>query len=405
MLERETTSNSEPGSSEPLHVEVSIGKISIEKLSLWEKNPRTIKDKRFKELCKSLKDDPSFMELRPILATKEGRIYAGNMRYRAAKELGWTEVPAILTDIDEKLANERAIKDNNQFGEWNNDELATLLDEMERAGSDIESLGLDEAIAKIVTQLNEADIVEDEVPEPPSEPKSKPGDLFQLGNHRLLCGDSTKIEDVERLMNGQKADMVFTDPPYGVSFQSNMRTKTDKFDVLENDDTILTDWIAPVAVNSSGWIFVWTTWKVIEEWLEPTKQFGKMSNMIIWHKGGGGIGDLKHTFSTDYEIALVFNRGAKFTGKRLVRVWSLGKDFAGHYQHPTQKPVALAAEAIGKTTISGHVVLDVFGGSGSTLIACEQLNRKCYMMEMEPKYIDVIITRWENLTGQKAVKL
>lgn len=379
-----------------------MSKVKMDKLQLWDKNPRTIKDKRFKALCKSLTDDPSFMELRPILATKEGRIYAGNMRYRAAKELGWTEVPAILTDIDDKLANERAIKDNNEFGEWNNDELATLLDEMEKNGTDISTLGLDESIEKIIEQLNGAEIVEDEVPEPKKDPQTKLGDLWILGEHRLLCGDATKVEDVERLMDGEKADMVFTDPPYGVSFQSNMRVKTKKFDMLENDDTILTDWIAPIAVHSKGWVFVWTTWKVLDRWLPVVDQFGKMSNMIVWHKGGGGIGDLKHTFSTDYEIALVFSRGAEVVGKRIGSVWSLGKDFAGDYKHPTQKPVALAGEAIEKTTQKGDSVMDVFGGSGSTLIACEQLNRKCYMMELDPQYVRVIIDRWEKLTGEKA---
>lgn len=133
-------------------------KVQLSELTLWENNPRVIKDKRFKALCQSLVDDPSFMELRPILATKEGRIYAGNMRYRAAKELGWKEVPAIITDIPEKLANERAIKDNNEFGEWNNDELATLLDEMEKAGTDISTLGLDEQINKILENLGGMEI-------------------------------------------------------------------------------------------------------------------------------------------------------------------------------------------------------------------------------------------------------
>ena len=125
-------------------------KVKLSELTLWGSNPRIIKDKRFKALCKSLVDDPSFMELRPILATKEGRIYAGNMRYRAAQHLGWKDIPAIITDIPEKLARERAIKDNNEFGDWNHDELATLLDEMEKQGTDISTLGLDEQIADIL---------------------------------------------------------------------------------------------------------------------------------------------------------------------------------------------------------------------------------------------------------------
>lgn len=129
---------------------MKVQKIPLAQLHLWDKNPRTIKDKRFETLCKSMTEDTAFLELRPVLATKEGRIYAGNMRYRAAKHLGWPDIPAIITDIDDKLANERAIKDNNEYGEWNNDELATLLDEMEKAGTDLSLLGLDDAIEEIL---------------------------------------------------------------------------------------------------------------------------------------------------------------------------------------------------------------------------------------------------------------
>lgn len=387
--------------SSKIMIENKVEMIGIDLLIPAPWNPRLIKDEKFKNLCKSIENDPEFMSLRPILCTKDKVIYAGNMRYRACKHLGWQEIPCIVTDISEIKAKERAVKDNNQFGEWD-DTLSTLLDELEKEGVDLETLGLNDQVEEMIEKLNEKEIVEDEVPELKKDPQTKLGDLWQLGEHRLLCGDATKLEDVEKLMDGQKADMVFTDPPYGVSFQSNMRTKSEKFDILENDDTILTDWIAPVATSSQGWVFVWTTWKVLDKWLPVIDQFGKMSNMIIWHKGGGGMGDLKHSFSTDYEIALVFSRGREVQGKRIGSVWALNKDFAGNYQHPTQKPVALAAEAIQKTSKQGERVLDVFGGSGSTLIACEQLNRKCYMMELDPQYVRVIIDRWEKLTGEKA---
>ena len=181
--------------------------------------------------------------------------------------------------------------------------------------------------------------------------------------------------------------------------------KTDKFDIIDNDGVFLTDWVAPVAAHSKGWVFVWTTWRVLDKWKPIVEQFGDITNMVVWHKGGGGIGDLKKTFSTDYEVAIVCNRGAELKGKRIGSVWKLKKDFAGDYLHPTQKPVELASEAIEKTTEHGESVVDVFGGSGSTLIAAEKLNRKCYMMELDPKYIDVIIKRWEDYTGQTAVKL
>ena len=215
-----------------------------------------------------------------------------------------------------------------------------------------------------------------------------------------MCGDSTSIDAVEKLMDGQKADMVFTDPPYGVSYQSNARKE--KFDVLINDDNILD--ISPIIeVFSNGWVFVWTSWKVVDKWIDVFKGFGYPSNMIVWHKKGGGIGDLKKTFSSDYEMALVWHRGAELTGKRIGSVWSIGKDGSSTYVHPTQKPVALGEEAIDKTTLHGNKILDLFGGSGSTLIACEKTNRNAFLMELDPKYVDVIITRWQDFTGKEAL--
>jgi len=219
-----------------------------------------------------------------------------------------------------------------------------------------------------------------------------------IKSHYVMCGDSTKIEDVEKLMDGKKADMVFTDPPYGVDFQSNMRTKSKKFDVLDNDDKILTDWIAPAITFSTGWILFCTTWKVLKQWLDVGENIGKLSNMIIWDKGGGGIGDLEHSLLTDYEIILAYNRGNKITGKRIGSVWDIGKDDVNSYKHPTQKPVKLVGQAI--NSFCNGDVLDLFLGSGSTLIACEQTNRICYGMEIDPRYIDVIRRRyWKFING------
>lgn len=227
-------------------------------------------------------------------------------------------------------------------------------------------------------------------------------DESEIHSHRLMCGDSTDKSTVEMLMDGKKADMVFTDPPYGYEYQSNMRTKSKKFDVLKNDDKIL-DFVPAIKGLVKGFVFICTTWKVLDKWLPLFDKYYDLSNMIIWDKGGGGIGDLEHTFLTDYEIILCSNNSAKITGKRIGSVWSIAKDNANDYVHATQKPVKLSATAIENTTDDDDIVLDVFGGSGSTLIACEQLNRTCYMMELDPKYCDVIIKRWETLTGEKAV--
>lgn len=230
------------------------------------------------------------------------------------------------------------------------------------------------------------------------------GDIYTLGDHRLMCGDSTDLKTVEKLMDGKKADMVFTDPPYGVEFQSNRSVKSKKFDVLKNDHQII-DFLPTVEQFSKGWVFVWTSWKVQNQWIDNFRALNYPTNIVIWHKPGGGIGDLKKTFSSDYEVALVWNRGEELCGKRIGSVWTFNKDGAIAYQHPTQKPVALAVEAITKTTNQSTSILDLFGGSGSTIIACEKLNRKCFMMEIDPHYCSVIIKRWENFTGKKAVKL
>lgn len=196
-----------------------------------------------------------------------------------------------------------------------------------------------------------------------------------------------------------KANLIFTDPPYGYEYQSNFRT--DKFDVIENDDKIL-DFMPVIKNMVDGFVFICTIWKVLDKWLPLFKKHFDLTNMIIWNKGGGGLGDLSKTFLTDYEIILCANNGKEITGKRIGSVWSIQKDDVNAYNHPTQKPVKLVATAIQETTKENDTVLDVFGGSGTTLIACEQTNRKCRMMELDPHYCDVIIKRWEALTGQKA---
>ena len=233
----------------------------------------------------------------------------------------------------------------------------------------------------------------DAVPEVEEVPISETGKVYLLGNHRLMCGDSTSAEDVAKLMQGEKADMVFTDPPYGYEYQSNRREKTQKYDKLKNDDKVL-DFFPLLKQFSKGFVFICTAWKCLDKWLPLFVEYHKLTNMIIWNKGGGGIGDLKKTFSTDYEIILCSNNGCEIKGKRIGSVWDLGKDNALDYIHATQKPVALSALAIEHTTTQADKVLDLFGGSGSTLIACEQLNRRCRMMELDQHYCDIIRKRW-----------
>ena len=367
-------------------------------------NARTHSEQQVLQIAASIKE---FGFNSPVLVDGDNGIIAGHGRVMAAKKLGLDEVPTIelkhLTKTQKKayiLADNRLALNSG----WDNDLLALELGELSDDGFDLDLLGFDDTELSLLDESETAEGLTDEdaVPDVPDEPITKLGDVWILGNHRVMCGDSTSVDAVDSLMNGKKADMVFTDPPYGVSYQSNMRTKSDKFDVIKNDDVIL-DIVPIINIFSNGWVFIWTTWKVLDKWIENTKTLGFPSNMVIWFKGGGGIGDLKKTFSTDYETALVWHRGAELCGKRIGSVWKVGKDGSSEYLHPTQKPVALAEEALDKTTKQNNLILDLFGGSGSTLIACQKTNRINYSMELDPKYCDVIIKRWQDFTGKQAI--
>ncbi len=374
--------------------------VPIASLKFLPKNARKHSTRNIDVIKESLK---ACGQQKPIVVDVDGIVLAGNGTLTAAKALGWTDIWVARTSLDKKAADLFAILDNRtaELADWDAAELNECLTDLEMQGWDLQPFGWDaKEREKLKPKIsNEGLTDEDAIPEN-VESRAQLGDVWQMGNHRLICGDSCNILDIEKLMGGQKADMVFTDPPYGVSYQSNGRKQ--KFDVIANDDTILTEWMSALPVVSSGWVFVWTSWKVLGVWLEATKPIGAMTNMIVWAKGGGGIGDLAGTFSSDYEVALVFNRGAKLLGERLGSVWSVGKDAASKYVHPTQKPVALAEMAFSSCVKSGGRVLDLFLGSGSTLIACEKSNRVCYGMELDPKYCDVIIKRWEQFTGKTA---
>lgn len=198
--------------------------------------------------------------------------------------------------------------------------------------------------------------------------------------------------------------MVFADPPYGVSFQSNMRIKSRKFTALTNDDSIWDGFIGPVIGKTAGWVLVCTSWKVLMPWMRVTRELGDLANLIVWNKGGGGIGDLKHSLSTDFELILAYNRGHTIKGKRIGSVWDVGKDAASSYKHPTQKPVGLSGLALRAFTNKGNGVYDPFSGSGSTLIACEQLGRMYVGLEIDPRYCDVILRRYASFRNEDPAK-
>ena len=367
-----------------------------DELTPYENNTKVHPPEQVDRIAESIK---RFGWQQPIVVDRDNVVIIGHGRLMAAKQLMLDSVPVVYADnLTEEEAQALRLADNKtNESPWDFQKLEEELAALDIAGIDMSKFGFEVG----EDFIDHTEITEDETPELPEEPKAKRGEIYRLGNHRLMCGDSTSREDVDALMDGQKADMVFTDPPYGYEYQSNMRTKSDKFDIIENDDKIL-NFFPLLKDIVSGFVMVCTTWKVLDKWLPLFKKYYELTNMIIWDKGGGYIGDLAHTFGTDYEVIMCSNNGEEIKGKRVGSVWEIGKDKESSYKHPTQKPVALSAEAITHTTEIGSNVLDLFGGSGSTLIACEQTGRKCYMMELDPHYIDVIIQRWENLTGQTA---
>lgn len=383
---------------------INIEYVPVADLIPYAANSRTHSDVQVTQIAASIRE---FGFTNPILVNGENTIIAGHGRLMAAKKLGLDEVPVISLDHLSKAQQKALVIADNQLAlnaGWDIDMLKVEIEGLQLEDFDLDLLGFDDKFLDGLLEPEPADGLTDEdaVPEVPETPKTVLGDVWVLGNHRLMCGDSTSVDAVDKLMAGVKADMVFTDPPYGVEYQSNMRTKSAKFDVLKNDDTFLD--IAPIVeACSTGWVFVWTSWKVQTRWIEQFASFGYPTNIVIWHKPGGGIGDLKRTFSSDYEVALVWHRGAELCGKRIGSVWTVNKDGASTYVHPTQKPVALAVEGIDKTTVSNANILDLFGGSGSTLIACEKTNRNARLMELDAKYCDVIIKRWQDFTGKEAI--
>lgn len=384
---------------------LKIEYVGIDEVKPYKNDAKKHPPEQIEQIKKSIEqfgmDDP--------IGVWKDEIVEGHGRLIACKELGFTEIPIIrldhLTDEERKaytLAHNKLTMNSDFDLDILNDELMSFdTIDMSDFGFDID-LSIDD---------EETEIIEDEVPEVPEEPKAKLGDIYQLGNHRLMCGDSTKEEDVAKLMNGVKADMVFTDPPYGVAYTGGLQFKDgyvekNNREMIKNDDVDIYDKVFPIISKfCNGACYIWFAGTKAKTLYESAEKYGDIHSLIIWVKNGG-YGALNANYKQKHEPCLYWTpKGCKtnFIGKTTeTTVWEINKDGVNEF-HPTQKPIILCSKAI--SNHKADIVLDLFGGSGSTLIACEQLNRKCYMMELDPKYVDVIIDRWETFTGKKAIKI
>lgn len=384
---------------------MDIINIALKDLKPYENNPRK-NDDAVKYVAESIKE---FGFKVPIVIDKNNVIVAGHTRYKAAKKLKMSEVPCIIADdlTDEQIKAFR-LADNKvaEKAEWDFDLLNAELDDI--IDLDMELFGFEDAL-----QDDAEEAVEDEFEvELPAEPKSKLGDIYQLGNNRLMCGDSTVLEDVEKLMGGEQADMLLTDPPYNVNYEGKTKDKLKiKNDKMDNDNfrQFLTD-----AFSNADMV------------MKPGAVF------YIWHADSEGYNFRGACFDAGWTVrqCLIWNKNSMVTGRQdyqwkhepCLYGW---KEGAGHLwasdrkqttvinfdkptrndMHPTMKPIPLFDYQIKNNTKGGDVVLDLFGGSGTTIMACEQNGRRGYSMEYDPRYVDVIVDRWEKFTGAKAVLL
>ena len=356
--------------------------VSIGSLELWQRNPRSIKEDRFKELKERLSRQG---QIKPLLVAADGKtVIGGNMRLRAMQELGITEVWISQTEAKtDKEIFDLALTDNEEFGYYEQEQVAELALELGLSPLELKSyalsLGAPTTLDLVVDKFG-PEVEEDEVPEVDEvNTYSQLGEVYQLGRHRLMCGSATDEDNLDILLDGAEPDMVFTDPPYGMDYSGRGENTNNK---------IMGDNIDPTEFyNVGSHIAERYVWGRMENYKHL---YDEPRDTIIWKKNNFGMG---RGYRGQYECCFYFG---DFSGSDS-DVWEISKDSS--YEHPTQKPVNLAVRAIKNSQPT--IVIDYFAGSGSTLMACEQMRRTCYAMELDPKYCDVIRKRYAKHIGEE----
>lgn len=383
----------------------------VESLIPYARNSRTHSDAQVAQIAASIKE---FGWTNPILVDEEGGIVAGHGRVLAARKLNQGQVPCIvLSGLTEAQKRAYVIADNKlaMNAGWDNELLRVEIDELRGLDFDLDLLGFsqEELDALVPEVINPGLTDEDDAPALAPDAITKPGDIWVMGKHRLMCGDSTSIDAVDLLMAGQKADMVFTDPPYGMSYEGGRGKK--QFGMIKNDDAqgenlvaLVRDALATAKASSKDGAsaYVCFPWRTYSDFEKALKDCGFSINCcIVWDKKSVGLGH--QDYRPQHEF-IFYSKGGQFYGNRSQSdVWYMSRGSTSAYVHPTQKPVELIEKAIGNSSKAGDVVIDCFGGSGSTLIAAEKNGRVARLMELDPHYCDVIIKRWQEYTGKQAI--
>jgi DNA modification methylase len=393
-----------------------IESLPVSDLIPYARNSRTHSDEQVTQIAASIRE---FGFTNPVLIDSNGTIIAGHGRVMAAKKVGLAEVPCLrLKHLSPSQIRAYVIADNKLAlnAGWDDEMLKAELLTLQEEGfnTDLTGFSDDELNALLNSEIIEGQTDPDEIPEPPVEPITKLGDIWILGNHRLMCGDSTSIDAVQKMMAGSKADMLFTDPPYGVAYEGGHNAKKRsqiKNDSLEGENlTALFNGslsVAYIVTHDHSAFYVWySTNKSVETFAAFADLPLKLRAIIQWYKVRSGLGAFMSQYIPNCEPCIyAYKDGSTpqwFGPTDEKTVWELKKESKNDF-HPTQKPVELPERAINNSSKLGQIILDLFGGSGSTLIACEKTGRKARLMELDPKYCDVIVKRWEDFTGKKAV--
>ena len=384
---------------------MKIESLAIEALTPDPTNARQHDEKNLKAIEGSL---TMFGQRKPIVITEAGVIVAGNGTVAAAKNLGWEKIDAVRVPADWTADQVKAfaLADNRtaELGKWDTKVLNAQLLEFVESELDIEALGFE---LPQVLELETGE--EDELPEPPAVPITKTGDLWKLGDHFLLCGDGTSVDSFEKLLGEERVDMVWTDPPYGVAYVG----KTKEALTIENDtldaghlESFLRDAFSAIfAFTKPGacWYVTAPSGNLFQAFSIPLTELEVWRHTLVWVKDTLVMGRADYHYRHE-SIFYGWTPGGPHQtppDRKQDSVWEIDRPKANR-EHPTMKPIELITRSINNSSRMNDLVLDAFGGSGSTLIACEQTKRKARLIELDPKYCDVIVTRWENLTGLKA---
>lgn len=375
----------------------TIEMVNINSLTPHPKNMNKHSEEQIERLCKII----DYQGFRNPLIVQKGTnlIVAGHGRLLAAKKLKMKEVPVTYQEFESEEQLYACIVSDNAIASWAELDLGMVNAEIENLGPDldIDLLGIKDFVIEPVEKYDEE--TEDDVPEVKHEPVTKKGDVWLLGKHRVMCGDSTMIDDVEKLMNGEKADMVFTDPPYGVDYKGiNNDSRSGLFELL---NSAFANYLA--LCKSGASIYCFHSDRCADIFHECFRKYFHFSSMIIWNKNSLTLSQ------TDYQskhepcmYGWMSNGTHKFYGNRKqVSVWDIHKESVEG--HTTPKPIQLIENALVNSSKARDLISDLFLGSGSTLIACEKTNRKCYGMELDEHYCDVIVERWQKYTGKLAI--